>query len=129
MIVFHNFKAHALSIQKSLRSKGLRSVFLNSEQSQQERIITFDKMRLLKIHCIVATDLIARGVDLPDVQLVINFDVPPLEQELIHRIGRAGRFGASGLALNFVTQEDKKSKTLGSFPTLSIGEAQAKIRT
>jgi superfamily II DNA/RNA helicase len=72
-------------------------------------------MRLLKIHCIVATDLIARGVDLPDVQLVINFDVPPLEQELIHRIGRAGRFGASGLALNFVSPDDKKSKTLASF--------------
>jgi len=54
-------------------------VLLNAEQSQQERVITFDKMRLLKINCIVATDLIARGVDFPDVQLVVNFDVPPLE--------------------------------------------------
>jgi ATP-dependent RNA helicase RhlE len=79
VIVFHNYKAHALQIQKALRKKLLRSVMLNAEQSQQERIITFDKMRLLKINCIVATDLIARGVDLPDVQLVVNFDVPPLE--------------------------------------------------
>ena len=63
---------------------------------------------MLKIRCIIATDLIARGVDLPDVQIVINFDVPPLEQELIHRIGRSGRFGASGLAINFVTTEHNK---------------------
>lgn len=83
-------------------------------------MITFDKMRLLKINCIVATDLIARGVDLPDVQLVVNFDVPPLEQELIHRIGRAGRFGASGLAINFVVQGEPSNATLNSFGSVEL---------
>jgi superfamily II DNA/RNA helicase len=67
VIFFHNFKSQALQIQKCLRKSNLRSVLLNAEQSQQERVLTFEKMRLLQIMCIVATDLIARGVDLPDV--------------------------------------------------------------
>jgi superfamily II DNA/RNA helicase len=54
--------------------------------------------------------------------------VPPLEQELIHRIGRAGRFGASGLALNLVSSDDKSSKTLSSFQSLSLSEAEVKIK-
>jgi superfamily II DNA/RNA helicase len=102
---------------------------LNAEQSQQERVITFEKMRLLQIHCIVATDLIARGVDLPDVQLVVNFDVPLVEQELIHRIGRAGRFGAKGLAVNFVVKGELQCPTLRSFPFVKLEEAASLVQS
>ena len=129
MVIFHNFKAHALAIQKLLRIEGLRTVLLNAEQSQQERQIAFEKMRMLKIRCVIATDLIARGVDLPDVQIVINLDVPAMQEELIHRIGRAGRFGASGLALNFVSKDQLKTNFLRHFDTISIDDAILKIST
>jgi len=59
-------------------------------------------MRALKLKTVIATDLLARGVDLPDVRLVINLDIPTTWEELLHRIGRAGRFGTPGLAFNFV---------------------------
>jgi ATP-dependent RNA helicase DDX6/DHH1 len=79
------------------------SVYLNSEQTQEERIAAFDKMRALKLKTVIATDLLARGVDLPDVRLVINMDIPTTWEELVHRIGRAGRFGTPGLAFNLIS--------------------------
>ena len=83
-------------------------------------MIAFDKMRTLKLKCVVATDLISRGVDLPDVQVVINLVLPSTASrkktnvlktntfewwhDLVHRIGRAGRFGQTkALAINLVT--------------------------
>ena len=93
-------------------------MFLNAEQSQAERILAFEKMRVLKLRCIVSTDLMSRGVDLPDVQVVINFDLPLGRgggagagkvgvswADLVHRIGRAGRFGSKAMAINFIDAE------------------------
>ena len=60
-------------------------------------------MRLMRLNLILASDLLARGVDLPDVRLVINFDMPLSQAEFFHRIGRSGRFGSKGTALSFVT--------------------------
>ena len=73
VLIFHNHKAHSQIIVDHIRtkvkkdSKCLRSVFLNAEQTQQDRMIAFDKMRTLKLRCFVSTDLMSRGVDLPDV--------------------------------------------------------------
>jgi len=53
-------------------------------------------MRLMQIKVILSTDLLSRGIDLPDVKTVINFDMPSIEDELRHRIGRSGRFGRNG---------------------------------
>ena len=60
-------------------------------------------MRLMKLNLILASDLLSRGVDLPDVKLVINFDMPLTQAEFFHRIGRSGRFGASGTAMSLIT--------------------------
>ena len=57
-------------------SRQLKAVYLNAEQTQQERMIAFEKMRVLKLRCIISTDLMSRGVDLPDVQIVVNLDLP-----------------------------------------------------
>jgi superfamily II DNA/RNA helicase len=59
-------------------------------------------MRRLKIKVILTTDLLSRGVDLPQVNLVINFDVPRSKSVYLHRIGRTGRFGVKGIALSFL---------------------------
>lgn len=63
-------------------------------------------MRALKLKVVIATNLLARGVDLPDVRLVINLDVPVTWEELVHRVGRAGRFGSIGLAFNLTAPAD-----------------------
>jgi len=57
--------------------------------------------------CLVCTDLFTRGIDIMSVNVVINFDFPKFSETYLHRIGRSGRFGHLGLALNFITEDDK----------------------
>ena len=59
-------------------------------------------MRALSLKTIITTNLLARGVDLPDVRLVVSLDIPSAWEELVHRVGRAGRFGQKGLAFNLI---------------------------
>lgn len=66
----------------------------------------FEKMRLMKLNLVISTDLLARGVDLPEVRLVVNFDMPLTHAEFLHRIGRSGRFGTEGMALSFLQETD-----------------------
>jgi superfamily II DNA/RNA helicase len=66
-------------------------------------------MRLMKLNLILSTDLLSRGVDLPDVKLVINFDMPLTLPEFFHRIGRAGRFGSKGSAFSMITDKEKQA--------------------
>ncbi len=63
-------------------------------------------MRLLQINVILSTDLMSRGIDLPDVRVVFNFDMPMTESEFFHRVGRSGRFGKEGSAISFITTKD-----------------------
>ena len=81
-------------------------MFIHGDQSQEDRNKNFEKMRVMHIKVILSTDLLSRGIDLPDVKLVINFDLPFNEAEFFHRIGRTGRFGKRGVALSFVTERD-----------------------
>jgi ATP-dependent RNA helicase UAP56/SUB2 len=67
--------------------------------------MAFDKMRLLKLKVILSTDLMSRGVDLPEVSMVLNYDMPVSHAQYLHRIGRAGRFGLKGLALSFTSNK------------------------
>lgn len=66
----------------------------------------FEKMRILQIKTILSTDLLSRGIDLPDVKMVVNFDLPLSLAEYMHRIGRTGRFGSQGVAISFITDKD-----------------------
>ncbi len=67
----------------------------------------------MKLNLILASDLLSRGIDLPDVKFVINFDMPLTQAEFFHRIGRSGRFGASGTAMSLMTPLE-----LSSYPYL-----------
>ena len=70
----------------------LKSVFVNSSRSQQDRLQAFEKLRTLGLRLVICTDILARGIDLPDVRLVINFDPANQQEEHIHRAGRASRW-------------------------------------
>ena len=70
-------------------------------------------MRLMKIQIILSTDLLARGIDLPDVKMIVNFDMPMTQAEFQHRVGRTGRFGEKGMALSFICLKDRNLGYLG----------------
>jgi len=79
-------------------------VFFHGDQTQKDRIKAMSKMRRLRIKVILTTDLLARGVDLPKVNIVINFDASSNQNQYLHRIGRTGRFGVNGVAISFLNE-------------------------
>ena len=107
IIVFINFRHQGEQMVKDLKKMhGIGAVFIHGEQSQHDRMKAFEKMRLMKLNLVISTDLLARGVDLPEVRYVINYDMPLTHAEFLHRIGRSGRFGAEGVAVCFIQETD-----------------------
>jgi translation initiation factor 4A len=76
--------------------------------SQEERDIIMKEFRSGSSRVLITTDLLARGIDVQQVSLVINYDLPTNRENYIHRIGRGGRFGRKGVSINFVTNEDAR---------------------
>merc|ERR1719321_1729393 len=82
---------------------------IHGEMEQKERDIIMREFRSGSARVLVTTDLLARGIDVQQVSLVINYDLPSNHENYIHRIGRSGRFGRKGVAINFLTQDDVRS--------------------
>jgi len=78
----------------------------HGEIDQKERDAILNEFRTGSSRVLITTDLLARGIDVQQVSLVINYDLPKNHENYIHRIGRSGRFGRKGVAINFVTPED-----------------------
>lgn len=76
---------------------------------QPDRNRVFHDFKSGESRCLVSTDLFNRGIDIPAVNVVINFDFPEYSDTYLHRIGRSGRYGHLGLAINFITDKDKES--------------------
>jgi translation initiation factor 4A len=79
---------------------------MHGDMSQQEREVIMKEFRSGSSRVLITTDLLARGIDIQQVSLVINYDLPTNRENYIHRIGRSGRFGRKGVAINFVTVQD-----------------------
>jgi len=106
--IFVNTKEFAETVHRLLKKAGLSSFIMFSKMSKEERDETIDKFRNQQINVLITTNIIARGVDVPEVELVINYDVPTTKargkvmgdpENYLHRIGRTGRFGKQGIAL------------------------------
>ncbi|MGH1470761.1 MAG: DEAD/DEAH box helicase [Cellvibrionaceae bacterium] len=102
IIVFSNTRAQSQQLSNLLRSKKLRTGYIHGELSQSNRKQVLNQYRDNKLQILVATDVAARGLDIPDVDLVINFNVAHSGDEHVHRVGRTGRAGQSGKALTLV---------------------------
>jgi len=118
-IVFTRTKSRADRINKMLARNGIRAVAIHGNRSQNQRNAALAGFRGGVYNVLVATDIAARGLDIPDVSHVINFDLPETPDSYIHRIGRTARMGKAGTALNLVTPEDGVSlraieRTLGA---------------
>jgi ATP-dependent RNA helicase RhlE len=104
--VFVNSKLGCARLARSLEREGLNTTALHGDKSQDERLKALAAFKAGEVDLLVATDVAARGLDIKDVPAVFNFDVPFNPEDYIHRIGRTGRAGASGLAVTLVSPSD-----------------------
>lgn len=107
-IIFTSTKIQADDLSDALLDKGYSSAALHSDIKQAKRNKVIERMRLGKLKFVVATDVAARGLDVNTLSHVINFDIPRFAEDFVHRIGRTGRAGASGIAITFATYAEKK---------------------
>ena len=106
VLIFARTKHGADNISKVLRNKGLRSVALHGDKSQTQRQRALEEFKSGKSRIMVATDIAARGIDIKELGMVINYDIPDVPETYVHRIGRTGRAGCAGIAFTFCTLDE-----------------------
>ena len=102
-IVFTNTKKKTIDIYKYIKASGLKVQMLNSDIEQKDRNRVIKNLKEAKLDVVVATDVLARGIDVKDLELVINYDIPQDNEYYVHRIGRTARTGKSGKAYTLFT--------------------------
>lgn len=124
-IIFCNTRNAASELNKKLKKEGYNSACLHGEMTQEERIRAINNFKKGEFKYLVATDVAARGIDIPSVTHVINYDIPRYSESYIHRIGRTGRAGKSGTAITFVVPEEiKYLKLIEEFISQEIPQIQ-----
>ncbi|MBF6723733.1 C-terminal helicase domain-containing protein, partial [Acinetobacter baumannii] len=107
-ILFARTKHATVELADQLQRRGLRAEAINGDMPQAQRETTVARLKAHRIDLLVATDVVARGLDVPRITHVFNYDMPMDTEAYIHRIGRTGRAGASGLAMSFVSRSDQR---------------------
>ena len=106
-LVFTRTKRGANSVAEQLSHSGLRATAIHGNKSQNARERALEQFRRGRVQVLVATDLAARGIDIDGITHVVNFEVPDEPESYVHRIGRTGRAGASGIALSFCSSSER----------------------
>src|SRR5437763_10490560 len=110
-IIFCNRKREVALLHRSLVKHGFSAVALHGDMDQSARTAALEQFRRGEVALLVASDVAARGLDIPDVSHVFNFDVPHHPDDYVHRVGRTGRAGRSGAAVTIVAPADRKAVT------------------
>src|SRR6185437_4865771 len=108
-IIFCNRKREVAVLHKSLQKHGFSAGALHGDMDQPARMAALDQFRKGELPLLVASDVAARGLDIPEVSHVFNFDVPHHPDDYVHRIGRTGRAGRSGTAITIVAPIDQRA--------------------
>jgi len=108
-IIYVNYKNKLMNIYDALIEKKYPVDFIHGEISKDERERKILDFKNGKIRLLLSTDLLARGIDIQQLNLVINFDIPRSKETYIHRIGRSGRYGRKGVAINLVNHREISS--------------------
>ena len=108
IMVFVRTKVRAERVKAAMDRVGVKSVFLHGGLTQKERTAALDKFRSGEVQMIITTDVAARGIDIPQVDFVVNYDVPEEAENYVHRVGRTGRGMAKGYALTLADDEEKE---------------------
>ena len=123
-IVFCNFKNTTFELTRELASLGVSVACLNGDLEQRDRDLVMAKFRNQSVRILVATDVAARGIDVEDMDLVVNFELPQKRENYVHRIGRNGRAGKSGLAISFILEREKNKVPAMANASGSAGSEQ-----
>ncbi|MCM1349282.1 MAG: DEAD/DEAH box helicase [Firmicutes bacterium] len=108
VIIFASSKLKVKDLARDLRKSGLKIGEMHSDLDQLQRDEVMHKFKTGKVDILVATDIVARGIDIDDITMVVNFDVPHDAEDYVHRIGRTARADADGEALTFVSERDRR---------------------
>jgi ATP-dependent RNA helicase RhlE len=108
VIVFTKTKVTASRLSRALQKVDISADAIHGDKSQKERIEALDAFKEGKTTVLVATDVAARGLDISELPMVINYEIPSAAEDYVHRIGRTGRAGASGIAISLVSEEEDK---------------------
>jgi ATP-dependent RNA helicase RhlE len=119
VLVFTRTKHRADRVARTLERAGIRSAAIHGNRSQAQRIKALDEFKRGRCRVLVATDIVARGIDVDDISHVINYDVPNTPEDYVHRIGRTARAGKDGAAVTLFAPEDHDTlrdieKTIGA---------------
>lgn len=116
VIVFASSKIKVKEVAKALKSMKLNVGEMHSDLEQAQREAVMHEFKAGRINILVATDIVARGIDIDDIRLVINFDVPHDSEDYVHRIGRTARANNDGVALTFVNEKEQSNfKSIENF--------------
>lgn len=107
ILIFALYKKEATRVENFIRTKGFRVAGIHGDMSQVQRLKSLESFKKGEIPLLVATDVAARGLDIPAVKLVINVTFPLTAEDYVHRIGRTGRAGKEGRAITLFTEQDK----------------------
>lgn len=124
LIVFTKTKRKAGWVKDRLRDANVSAEEIHGDINQSQREKTLDRYRKGTFNILIATDVAARGLDIPSISHVVNYDLPEVPEDYLHRIGRTGRAGRSGMALSFVSEEQRHllppiEKMLGHQPEVT----------
>lgn len=106
IIVFANRRDQVRDVEKRLKKLGISVALLSGEVAQNKRVQTLEKFRAGKIAVLVATDVAGRGIHIDAISHVINYNLPEIPDDYIHRIGRTGRAGTKGISISFIGEDD-----------------------
>jgi len=127
-VIFCNTRRKVDWLTDKMRAREFTVSSTHGDVGQKERDIILNEFRTGSSRVLITTDLLARGIDVQQVSLVINYDLPRNLENYIHRIGRSGRFGRKGVAINFVTGEDVRTlRELEAFYNTTIDEMPAHV--
>lgn len=128
-IIYCSYRRKVEWLKDHLLEEEFTVSYIHGEMSQDTRDEVMNEFRNGKSRILITTDLLARGIDVPQVSLVINYDLPNDKESYIHRIGRSGRYGKKGNAINFVLSKDSQYvKELEAFYNTNIKELPSNIK-
>nr|XP_012225417.1 PREDICTED: probable ATP-dependent RNA helicase DDX20 [Linepithema humile]XP_012225418.1 PREDICTED: probable ATP-dependent RNA helicase DDX20 [Linepithema humile] len=105
-LVFTNYQSRTQSISNKINFKGFSSLHISGNQDMTNRLGTIEKLRNFECRILVTTDLTARGIDVENINMVVNFDIPTDAATYLHRIGRAGRYGSHGISITIISENE-----------------------
>jgi translation initiation factor 4A len=122
-IIYCNNKNRTIALAAELNDLKLSMTFIHGDMEPNERKLIMKEFKEGKYRILISTDLLARGIDIQQISLVINYDFPTNRENYIHRIGRTGRYGRKGIALSFVTERDESQiKEVETYYDIRINE-------